>query len=98
MALTCMLSSRGKTGRAPGARKTLQALKTFLEESLAPFADNLPGKQNLSCDLVVAQTSGGHQDDLGADDLIIREARSGKHCRTIYVTVAGELDRIGTCA
>jgi hypothetical protein len=67
-----MISSGGKTGRAPGARKTLQALEAFLEESLAPFADNLSGERNLGCDLVVAEASCGHQDDLGTDDLIIR--------------------------
>jgi len=67
-----MISSGGKTGRAPRTWKVFQACEAFLKESLAPFADDLSWERNLSGDLVVVEPPGGHQDDFGSHDLTIR--------------------------
>src|SRR6266702_2390949 len=72
MALTCMMSSGGKTGRAPGTRQILQTCQSFLKEALAPFTDDLSGQRHVRADLVIVESLGGQQDNFGAGYMIIR--------------------------
>src|SRR5208283_3528547 len=72
MALTCMTSSGGKNRRTPGTGKIFQTVQAFLEEALAPLANNLPGQRNLVGNLVVAQAFCGQEDSLGSHDHKIR--------------------------
>ena len=62
----------GKERWAPGAGALLQAPQTLSEEALAPLADHLARAIQAGCDLIVLESLGGVQHDLGADDVPIR--------------------------
>src|SRR3954465_11552199 len=72
MALTCITSSGGKTGRAPRTRQVFQAFQAFLEKSLSPFAHDLARQGNAQGDLIIAQPLRRHQNDLGPHDVKVR--------------------------
>ena len=71
-AFTATTTLGGKAGRSPDARPLFKADETFLEEPLAPLADDLPRGIEASADLIVAQAVGGIKGDLGANDIPIR--------------------------
>jgi hypothetical protein len=62
----------GKAGWLPASRSLFETREALLEESLAPFADDLPGGVEARGDLVVVQTIGGIQGDLCTYDIAIR--------------------------
>jgi hypothetical protein len=64
MALTCLTSSGGKTGRAPGTREVFQTGHSFLKKALAPLAHDLSGQRNLNGNLVISQSLGSQENDL----------------------------------
>jgi len=67
-----MTSSGGKTGRAPGTRKVIQALESFLEEAFAPLADDLTWERDARGDLVITESLRGHEDGFSSNNLEIR--------------------------
>jgi hypothetical protein len=69
---TSTMTVGGKAGWTPAARLLIEAREAVLEEAMAPFADNLPWRIQPHADLVVAETGGGEEHDLGADDVTIR--------------------------
>src|SRR5438270_6468466 len=72
-ALTATTTSGGE-GRGPTAPGTLlQAGETLLEEALAPLRHDLPAHVQPCRDLVVVQAGGGHEHDLGAHHVPIRQ-------------------------
>ena len=71
-ALTCTTTSGGKRARSPGSRLILQSRQTLLEKPFAPLANDFAARMQARSNLVVAQATGGEEDHLGADDLIIR--------------------------
>jgi hypothetical protein len=70
-ALTCMTTSRGKNGRAPGAGFSLQAGQSFLEEAFAPLANDLAGDRQAGSNLVIALALSGQKDHFSPEDVII---------------------------
>jgi hypothetical protein len=71
-AFTATTTLGGKAGRSPDARPLFEADETFLEEPLAPLADDLPRGIEATTDLIVAEAVGGIKGNLGADDVSIR--------------------------
>lgn len=62
----------GKAGWAPATRLLVEAPEPVLEEAVTPFADDLPRGVQARADLLVAETTGGQEHDLRADDVSIR--------------------------
>jgi hypothetical protein len=62
----------GKTGWTPAARLLVEARQAVLEEAMAPFADDLPRRVQARPDLVVPETGGREEHNLGADNITIR--------------------------
>ncbi len=65
-------TQRGKAGWTPATGPLRQTSQAFLEESLAPLADNLPRRIDSCRDFIITQSVGGIQDNLGSDDVSIR--------------------------
>jgi hypothetical protein len=62
----------GKAGWTPAARLLVEAREAVLEEAMAPLADDLSWRVQARADLVVPETGGCEEHDLGADNLTIR--------------------------
>jgi hypothetical protein len=62
----------GKAGWPPASRLLIEAREALVEETVAPFADNLPRGIQARRDDIVGQSLGGQQDELRADDVSIR--------------------------
>lgn len=62
----------GKAGCPPASRLFLKAGQAFVKEAVAPFADDLARRIESGGDDIVAESFGGEQDDLRADDIPIR--------------------------
>lgn len=62
----------GKAGWTPAARLLVEAREAVLEEAMAPLTDDLSWRVQPRADLVVAETGGREEDNLGADDITIR--------------------------
>src|SRR5262245_23435942 len=71
-ALTATTTSGGKTGRSSSPGLIGKSGQALVVEAFAPFGHHLPGSIQAGCDLVVAQSLGGVQHDLGAHDFGIR--------------------------
>jgi hypothetical protein len=61
-----------KAGWTPATRFLVEAREALLEEPVAPLADDLSRGIQPRADLIVAETSGRQEDDLGADNITIR--------------------------
>jgi hypothetical protein len=72
MALTRTTTSGGKDPGAAGSGTVLESGKSFLEEALAPEANDLSARAEAICDLVVRQTLVRQEDHLCSGHLIIR--------------------------
>jgi hypothetical protein len=70
--LTSTTTLGGKAGRAPASRLFLKAGQSLLEETVAPFANDLARRIESCGDAIVAEPLGRQQDDLRADDVSIR--------------------------
>jgi hypothetical protein len=66
-----MTISGGKTGGASAPWPFLQAGQALFKESFAPLRDNLPWQIKPLADLLVRQSLGGKEDDLGTHDITI---------------------------
>src|SRR5665213_4286081 len=96
MALTSMTNSGGKNIGTTAARSFFEAGQPFFEKPLAPHADHLAAAVEPPGDLVVAQTLGCQEHDLGPKDIAIRQrifADSGFQDAALPLT---QLDRVGT--
>jgi hypothetical protein len=62
----------GKAGWTPAPRLLLETREAVLEEAMAPFTDDLSWRIQPHADLVVTETGGGEEHDLGPDDVTIR--------------------------
>jgi hypothetical protein len=71
-ALISTVSSGGKGPGTSWAVSLVEARQSLLEEALAPLADNLAAHIEPSRNLVIADTSCGHQDHLGTNYLEVR--------------------------
>ena len=69
---TSTMTLGGKAGGAPASRLFVETGKTFAEEPLAPFADDLARGIQAGGNDVVRQSLGGQQDQLGTYDVTIR--------------------------
>jgi hypothetical protein len=67
-----MTSSGGKNVGPPAPGLIVQPLQALLEETFAPFGDNLPGQVQTLPDRFVFETLGGKEDNLGANNITIR--------------------------
>lgn len=100
--LMAMWTSGGKDRRSPAAWSLLEAGEALLEEPLPPFGHDLPAGVEAGGDLVVVEPVGGHQDDLGSDDVSIRQrirralASSSARCWSVRVSTYGLFLGIGT--
>src|SRR5438132_379347 len=72
-ALTAITTSGGKNRRTSPAGAFLKAVHALLEESLAPHRDDIPPRVQPPGDLVVAETLGRQEHDLGTEDVTIRQ-------------------------
>lgn len=70
--MTATTTLGGKGGRAAAAWQLLEAREAFLKETLAPLADDLPGRIKAGGDDVIAEPKGREEDDLGSNDISIR--------------------------
>ena len=70
--LTSTTTLGGKAGCAPASRLFLKARHAVIEETVAPFADDLARCIESRGDKIVAEPLGRQQDDLRADDVSIR--------------------------
>jgi hypothetical protein len=62
----------GKPRRSAVARSIVEPLEAFLEEPFSPLADDLGRGVEPSRDILVLETVGSIQNDLGANDISIR--------------------------
>lgn len=62
----------GKAGWTPAARLLVEAREAVLEEAMAPLADDLAWRVQPGANLVVAETNGREEHNLGANDISIR--------------------------
>jgi hypothetical protein len=62
----------GKAGWTPAARLLVEAREAVLEEAMPPLADDLSWRVQPRANLVVAETNGREEHNLGADDIPIR--------------------------
>jgi hypothetical protein len=62
----------GKAGRTPAALPFFETLQALLEEALSPFADDLSGRVEPGCDLIIAPPFRGVEYDSSPDDVSIR--------------------------
>jgi hypothetical protein len=70
--LTSTTTVGGKAGCAPAARLFLKTRDAVVEETVAPFADDLARSIESGRDEIIPEPFGGQQDDLRADDISIR--------------------------
>jgi hypothetical protein len=71
--LTAITSSGGKNWGSPGAIALLKSFEAFLEEALAPLADDLSPSVQAVGDLVVTETPSSEEHHAGPKDLSIRQ-------------------------
>jgi hypothetical protein len=69
---TSTMTLGGKAGWTPAARLLLKAREAVLEEAMPPLADDLAGRVQPGANLVVAETNGREQHNLGANNIPIR--------------------------
>jgi hypothetical protein len=67
-----MTTLGGKTGRSPASWSLLKTDKAFLEEPLAPLADDLSRSIEPGSDFIIVQTFGSVEDYPGTDNISIR--------------------------
>ena len=72
-ALTSTMTSGGKDRGTTSAGAFLEAREAFLEEPFAPLADNLAARVESRGNLIVGESFGGKEDDLGPDYVSIRQ-------------------------
>jgi hypothetical protein len=72
IALICITTSGGKTGRTPGACFIVQACTSLIEKSLTPLADDLSRRRKTLPNLLIRKPVRGQENNLGAEDSIIR--------------------------
>ena len=70
--LTSTTTLGGKAGCAPASRLFLKAGHSVFEETVAPFANDLPWRIESRGDAIVRESLGRQQDDLRANDVPIR--------------------------
>jgi len=70
--LTATTSSGGKNSAPAGAIALFESFQAFLEEALAPLADDLATGVQALGDLIVAETLRGEEDDAGSEYIAIR--------------------------
>src|SRR5450759_4237070 len=73
MALTSITNSGGKNIGTTATRSFFEAGQPFFKKALAPHADHLAAAVEPSSDLVVVQTLGCQEHDLGPKDIAIRQ-------------------------
>jgi hypothetical protein len=69
---TSTMTLGGKAGWTPAARLLVEAREAVLEEAMAPLADDLSWRIQPRANLVVVETSGREEHDLGANHITIR--------------------------
>jgi len=72
IALIVTITSGGKSRGPPASRSLQEASQALLVETFAPFGDDLARDVQTSGDLVVGQTLGGQQHDLGSCHIAVR--------------------------
>jgi len=72
-ALTSTMTSGGKDRGTTSAGAFLEAREAFLEETFAPLADDLAARVESRRNLIVAESLGGEEHDLGPDYVSIRQ-------------------------
>jgi hypothetical protein len=70
--LTSTTTLGGKAGWTPAARLLVEPREALVEEAMAPLTDDLSWRVQSRADLVVAETGGREEHDLGADHITIR--------------------------
>jgi hypothetical protein len=70
--LTSTMTLGGKAGWTPAARLLVEPREAVLEEAMAPLTDDLSWRIQPGPNLVVAETGGREEHDLGADNITIR--------------------------
>jgi len=60
--------------RTPRSWLIVKSLQAKITETLTPFADNLTRQIKSATDLLVFHALGGHEDNLGANNFIIRRS------------------------
>jgi hypothetical protein len=69
---TSTMTVGGKAGWTPAARLLVEAREAVLKKAMAPLTDDLARRIQPGADLVVAETGGCQEHDLGSDDISIR--------------------------
>src|SRR3990172_4348551 len=72
-ALICTTSSGGKTPGAARPWTLFKACDALFKEPLSPHADDFTAGIESGCNLIVSQSLGRQKNDLGTDDLKIRQ-------------------------
>jgi len=67
------MTSGGKDRGTTSAGAFLEAREAFLEETFAPLADDLAARVESRGNLIVAESFGGEEHDLGPDNVSIRQ-------------------------
>jgi hypothetical protein len=70
--LIAITAAGGKAAWAAVSRLLFQAGQTLLEEAFAPLADDLAGRVQPRCNLVIGQPTRGVQDNPGPHNVTIR--------------------------
>jgi hypothetical protein len=73
IALTATITSGGKDRGSTSPGTLFEAGQAIFEEPFSPLRHNLSTGVEASCDLVIVQTLGGHEHDLGSHYLSIRQ-------------------------
>ena len=68
---------RGETPGASGARGFLETIQAVFEETLVPEADDLAAGVDALGDQAIGEALGGEENDLGADNLEMRQRIAG---------------------
>ena len=71
-AFTSTITLGGKAGRPPASGLLFEPRQAEIEETLSPFADDLPREVKPRGDAVVGETLSGVKNDLSANDIAIR--------------------------
>jgi len=71
-ALTSTITPGGKAGRSPASGLLFESRQAKLEETLSPFANDLPREVEARGNDVICETLSSVENDLSANDISIR--------------------------
>ncbi len=93
-ALTATTTSGGKDRRSAASGALVQTRQALLEEAFAPLGHDLPASVQAQSDLVVVVSLGGHEDDLGANHISIRQRIATRPRLQLSALIAGQAEHV----